>query len=358
MSMTIPYVVVKQLNNLSIEKVAERLGIHINRHNALCFMHNDHTPSLKFSVSKNLFHCFVCGKGGGPIQLAQEYKAWTFQEACVWLAGQFNVWRPDGGRCIYTKLVGRANRKNFWSTDNAVSMEFDEEVFSWLINTARLSPKSSKFLFEERHFKKEVIDKLKVRSLSYPNRLVSEALKRFGEERCLNAKIVRQCKYGVYCFFYTPCLLFPYYGQDGRLVGVQSRYLGENKKAPRFQFLSSQRTRLFNLPVLNTLKYGDSLYISEGITDCLSMLSAGMNAVAIPSATILPFEDLVMLGNYDLRMYPDQDEAGFGAFMKLRRFFINNYSTIKAEKLPEGVKDYCDYYVKSKEADGNDGIHL
>jgi hypothetical protein len=88
------------------------------------------------------------------------------------------------------------------------------------------------------------------------------------------------------------------------------------------------------------------------------MLSAGMNAVAIPSATSLPFEDLVMLENYDLRMYPDQDEAGFGAFKKLRRFFINNYSTIKAEKLPEGVKDYCDYYVKSKEADGNDGIHL
>ena len=354
--MTIPGVIVKQLNDLPIEEVAERLGIPINQHNALCFMHNDHAPSLKFSVGKNLFHCFVCGKGGGPIQLVQEYEAWTFQEACVWLAGQFNIWRPDEER--YRKSVRRAIRKKFLSTTDESAIEFDEEVFSWLIDTARLSPKANKFLFKERYFKKEVIDKLSVRSLSYPNRLVTTILKQFGEERGLKSKIVRQGKYGLYCFFCTPCLLFPYYGQDGRLVGMQSRYLGENIKVPRFQFLSSQKTRLFNLPVLNMLKRGDKLYVSEGITDCLAMLSEGMNAVAIPSATLLPREDLVMLKEFDLRMYPDQDEVGFRAFMELRRFFVNHYSTIRAEKLPEGVKDYCDYYVKSQKADGNDGIHI
>lgn len=57
-------------------------------------------------------------------------------------------------------------------------------------------------------------------------------------------------------------------------------------EAPRFQFISSQKTRLFNLPVLNTMKFGEDLYISEGITDCLALLSAGKKAVAIPSATI------------------------------------------------------------------------
>lgn len=356
MAMTIPNAIVKQLNNLPIEEVAERLGITINRHSALCFMHDDHTPSLKFSVGKNLFHCFVCGKGGGPIKLVQEFKAWKFQDACVWLAGQFNIWRPSEG--TNKKSVKRAIRKSFLATNNDSSLEFDEEVFSWLINTAKLSPEASKFLFEERHFKEEVIRKLSVGSLSYPKRFVCTMLKQFGKERCLRSKIVRQGKYGLYSFFYTPCLLFPYYCEDGRLVGMQSRYLGENIKVPRFQFLSSAKTRLFNLPILNKLKNGDKLYISEGITDCLAMLSAGMDSVAIPSATILPREDLVMLKKFDLRMYPDQDEAGFRAFKELRRFFINHYSTIRAEKLPDGVKDFCDYYVKSKESEGNNGIYL
>ncbi|WP_213065500.1 toprim domain-containing protein, partial [Acinetobacter baumannii] len=68
--------------------------------------------------------------------------------------------------------------------------------------------------------------------------------------------------------------------------------------------MSSQKTRLFNLPVLNTMSRGDRLYISEGITDCLALLSNGLKAVAIPSATILPLEDLVLLKGYDLHMYP------------------------------------------------------
>ena len=352
----IPDVIVDRLKTLPIEEVAERLGMTIERHSALCFMHNDHVPSLKFNVSRNIYCCFVCDKGGGPIRLVQDYKGWPFQASCVWLADQFNIWHP--GDKIYLKSVRRAERKRCLPTNNEVPIEFDAELLTWLIDTARLSPRACKFLFEERHFKRDVVEKLHVRSLSCPQRFVGTFVKRFGEGRCLKSKIVRQGKNGLCCSFFTPCLLFPYYEQDGRLAGIQSRYLGESKNAPRFQFLSSQKTRLFNLPLLNTLKQGDKLYISEGITDCLAMLSAGMNAVAIPSATILPFEDLVMLKKFDLHMYPDQDEAGFRAFMKLRRFFVNHYSDIRAERLPGGIKDYCDYYVKSQGGEDEDGIHI
>ena len=96
------------------------------------------------------------------------------------------------------------------------------------------------------------------------------------------------------------------------------------------------------------------MHISEGITDCLALLSDGLDAVAIPSATILPMEDLVLLKNYDLYMYPDQDEAGLKAFIALRRFFVNHYSTVKAKELPDGVKDYCDFYIKKQESYGRE----
>ena len=48
-------------------------------------------------------------------------------------------------------------------------------------------------------------------------------------------------------------------------------------------------------------------------------------------------------------MYPDNDDAGRRAFRELRRFFVNNYSTVKAEKLPDVMKDFCDYYAIQKE---------
>ena len=53
----------------------------------------------------------------------------------------------------------------------------------------------------------------------------------------------------------------------------------------------------------------------------------------IPSATILPIEDLVLLKKYELHMYPDKNELGLKGFGALRCFFINHYSIVRKEDL-------------------------
>lgn len=347
--MRIPEEIVARIMALSIESVAEKLGIHIHQHKSHCFMHDDHKPSLMFSVVKNMFFCFVCGKGGGPIQLVMEHEGCSFLEACLWLAKEFNIAIPinDG----HVKVVKKISKKVYLSKNEEAEFSFDEELLRRLMEKASLSEEAQKFLFEERHFKKEVIQNLNIKSVTDSNKVKEYLLSTFGEERCIKSGVVRRGKYGLYFYFITPSLLFPYYEKDGKLVGIQSRYLGTKKDVPRFMFLASQKTRLFNLPILNTLNRGDSLYISEGITDCLAMLSSGLKAVAIPSATIQPLEDLILLKNYDLHMYPDQDDAGQRAFTEVRSFFVKNYSWLKAEKLPAGVKDYCEYYISTQEAD-------
>ena len=350
--MTIPQEVIDRLQELNIEDVALKLGLDVRKHKAICFKHDDHDPSLSFSVSKNLYKCWVCGVGGGPIKLVQDKNGMNFQEACVWLAGQFNIWWPGYG--TDKKIAKRTMKKVSLRKNEELLRPFDEEVYAWLINNAKLSDLANKFLFEERLFKEDVIYGLNIKSVSYSEKVIDALTSRFGESRCMESGLVRRCEFGRYFYFYTPCLLFPYYEQDDRLVGVQSRYLGDNPKAPRFQFMSSQKTRLFNLPVLNAMCRGERLYISEGITDCLALLSNGLKAVAIPSATILPLEDLVLLKGYDLHMYPDQDEAGQRALTELRRFFVNHYTTLKMEKLPEGVKDYCDYYTSTNRSNGKE----
>ena len=350
--MLIPKNIIDQLQELNIETVATKLGIDVKKHKALCFMHNDHTPSITFSKTKNMYKCWVCGVGGGPIKLVQDKEGLNFQEACKWLAKEFNIILSEQN--VFKKPVKTVVRRSFLPNKEEKIGTNDIEVLNWLIETAGLSELANNFLFKQRRFKKNVIQGLNIKSVTDSKKAVAALEGCFGKERCLKSGIVRQGDHGVYFYFYTPCLLFPYYEQDGRLAGIQSRYLGENKKAPRFQFLSSQKTRLFNLPILNTLKRGDSLYITEGITDCLAMLSTGLNAVAIPSATIQPLEDLVLLKNYDLHMYPDQDKAGQRAFMEIRRFFVQHYTIVKEEPLPEGTKDYCDYYISTQEAYGKE----
>ena len=343
--MKISQIIIDRLNELPIEEVADKLGLEVKRHKTLCFKHDDHSPSITFSMSKNIYKCWVCGIGGGPIKLVQDKEGYNFQEACIWLGKKFNIGWPEENNSFFQK---RTSGKIHLNKPKEETLMFDKEVYSWLINYATLLEPAKMFLFKERHLNEEIVRKLRIGSVINSLDMVGELVKRFGEEVCLKTGLVRRNSNGMYFYFCTPCLLFPYYDQDGILIGVQSRYLGTKEKKPRFQFMSSQKTRLYNLPILKDLNRGDKLYISEGITDCLALLSDGLNAVAIPSATILPLEDLILLKNYELHMYPDRDEAGQKAFMALRRFFINHYSTVRAEILPDGVKDYSDYYIKKQ----------
>ena len=56
--------------------------------------------------------------------------------------------------------------------------------------------------------------------------------------------------------------------------------------------------------------------------------------------------DLMKLEKFHLHMYPDTDDAGLLAFRQLLSFFINLYTPLSLEELPEGVKDYSEYYMK------------
>lgn len=348
--MTIPTDVIVRLKELDIEDVASALGIEVRKHKALCFMHDDHNPSITFSRTINLYKCWACGKGGGPIQLTQDKLGLEFQDACVWLAGKFNLWYPENRE--YRRPAKKKVAKIFIPTEKKDAFLFDIELCNWLIDNAKLSEQAKSFLFKERYLKADVIQKLNIKSVSDPQKAVEALVSHFGEERCLKSGLVRKRGNTMFFFFSTPCLLFPYYEKNGELLGIQSRYLGGSRDVPRFQFMASYKTRVFNLPILNTLKYGNSLYISEGITDCLAMLSSGLNAVAIPSATILPKEDLALLKSYDLHMFPDQDEAGQKAFLDIRKFFVNLYSMVRAEQLPTDVKDYSEYYISTHVQDG------
>ena len=78
----------QKLRDLPIEGVAERLGLRVVRHKALCPFHEDHHPSLSFSTRRNTFRCFVCSASGGTIDLVMRHLNLDFRAACRWLANE------------------------------------------------------------------------------------------------------------------------------------------------------------------------------------------------------------------------------------------------------------------------------
>jgi hypothetical protein len=71
---------------VSLVRLVESSGVKLSRKGkdelaGCCPFHDDDTPSLSVSVSKNLFHCFGCGAGGGPIDWVVKREGVSFRHA-------------------------------------------------------------------------------------------------------------------------------------------------------------------------------------------------------------------------------------------------------------------------------------
>ena len=299
----------QKLRDLPIEGVAERLGMQIVRHKALCPFHDDHHASLSFSTRRNTFRCFACGAHGGTIDLVMKRQNLGFKEACRWLTP---LQLPRGGafETASQEASPRGGLEGVTSFDASRYSRFFEHPF--------LLPEARRFLFDERR---------------------------------LDERVVRWCRLtswkdrrGV------PWLQIPYYDQDCRLVGVQNRNLVKGG-LPRFRFPQGSECGIYNLPILKRLKPGDELWIAEGCSDCWALLSAGHKAIAIPSATLLSKKDKTLLSSLEasprgglegvsFHMYPDQDAPGERLFHQLQKVL----PSLVHHQLPEGCKDYGEYY--------------
>ena len=288
----------QKLRDLPIEGVAERLGLRVSMHKCLCPFHEDHHPSM--SLKKSHYRCFVCGASGGPIDLVMRYLKKDFLEATKWLANENNIildeWKPQ------TSTISHQT-------------SFDASRYERFFERPWLSPEAQKFLFDERK---------------------------------IDPRVVRWCrltswrdKHGV------SWLQVPYYNREGKLVGVQNRNLVKGA-SPRFRFPQGSECGIYNLPVLNLLKPGDELYITEGCSDCWAMLSAGHKAIAIPSATLLSQKDTKQLSiinsqlSISFHMFPDNDTPGERLFLQLQKVLPN----LVRHQLPPDCKDFSEYYLR------------
>ena len=312
----------QKLRDLPIEGVAERLGLRVRMHKALCPFHDDHHASMSFKVSKNTCRCFVCmTQSIGPIDLVMRHLNLDFKAACRWLADENNIileeWKPQ------TSAISHQT-------------SFDASRYARYFDHPFLNEPARKFLFDERR---------------------------------LDPRVVRWCRLTSWTDKQgTPWLQIPYYDRSGRLTGVQNRNLGLTPipspkgdgsltlqgevggGAPRFRFPSGSKCGIYNLPVLNMLRPGEPLFITEGSSDCWAMLSAGHKAIAIPSATLLTRQDIEMLSSLPSQpggdgggyhMFPDRDAPGERLFLQLQKVL----PTLQHHQLPPDCKDFSDYYL-------------
>ena len=278
----------QKLRDLSIVGVAERLGLRMNsRRMCLCPFHDDHHPSMSLG-RKNHYRCFVCDAHGDVIDLVM--------------------------RCLHKDFIILTE----YRPKETEPKPFDASRYERFFERPWLLPEARRFLYDERR---------------------------------IDPRVVRWCRLTSWKDKReVPWLQIPYYDREGRLVGVQNRNLNPSKSPegdlPRFRFPQGSECGIYNLPVLNLLRPGDELWITEGCSDCWAMLSAGHKAIAIPSATLLTRKDKEQLSiinsqlSIEYHMYPDRDAPGERLFMQLQQVL----PSLVHHQLPEGYKDFGEWY--------------
>ena len=292
---------IEKLRELPIEAVAERLGLHVVRHKCLCPFHDDHHPSMSLGRN-NKYRCFVCGAHGDVIELVMRHLQKSFPDACRWLMDGSGVTvNGSGVDKPHTSYIRHQT-------------SFDASRYAPFFERPFLNDEARRFLFDERRLDPRVVSWCRLTSW--------------------------HDRQGV------AWLETPYYDHEGRLVGIQNRNLVRGA-LPRFRFPSGSWCGVYNLPVLNRLRQGEDLYITEGCSDCWAMLSAGHKAIAIPSATLLTKEVRNQLETCNLQlethfhMYPDRDEPGERLFLQLKELL----PSLQHHQLPPGCKDFSEYYL-------------
>ena len=287
---------IAECHGLDIKAVALRLGLQVERGGrVLCVFHDDHRPSM--SLRGGYFRCWSCGAKGDSISLVRKVLGLDFAQAVEWLLG-------------YSSGTAKPSAKPMASEPKVEASPLVPNLsdYQYLFQNPILTSEARYFLFDQRRLKHEVI---------FAQRITSN----------------------------HDYLIIPYFGMDGTtLLNIQWRYLGADRDVPRFLFTKGCKPQIYNLPVLAHLQVDEPLYISEGISDCLAMLSCGFKAVAVPSATLLRSSSgyELLRKHRNVYMCPDNDVPGLALFAEIKGLCPSATRIY----LPKTFKDFGEMYMK------------
>jgi len=289
-------------------------------HKALCPFHDEKTPSFSVNPKGQYFHCFGCGVGGDVFRFLELYENKPFMEVLSELAGQVGISLPA------------------FTSEDRERIEEVRTIEDILTETAgfyhqNLTPEVRTYLTKERGFTEETISRFQI---GYANGGLREHLigkRKFPLDLCLKAGVLKKTREEVRDYFYRR-VIFPNLKQ-GRVVHFSGRSL--DGQEPKYLHLPGEMRYLYNEDAL----CNKTVFIAEGIPDCLSAAQAGYPTVAILGSSGFKSEYLPKFSRCEtVYLCFDGDKAGEEGALKIGELIGERARIVQ---LPQGL-DLNDYF--------------
>ena len=309
----------------------------------LCPFHSEKTPSFSVSASRQIYHCFGCGKGGGVINFVMEVENLSFPEAVEFLAKRVNMPLPeqeDNHEAKKRKRLLELNREAAKFFYGNLSKPEGKPALEYMAKR-QISPTTAKRF--GLGYAPDTWDSL----------IKAMKAKGFYEKELFEAGLVRQGKNGSHYDTFRNRLMFPVIDVKGDFIGFSGRILGDGEP----KYMNSPETAVFNksrnLFGLNLAKKSKNGYIilAEGNIDVVMMHQAGFDSAVASLGTSLTSEQARLISRYSNEVVIAYDNDGAGQKAAQRAIGLLEKLDVKVKVLSlTGAKD-PDEYIKTKGAD-------
>lgn len=309
---------------------------------ALCPFHREKTPSFHVTPSRQSYHCFGCGAGGGVLRFVMDYEHVDFPTAVRRLAQR-------AGIPIVEEAPSPDEAKRHDLRRRLLSLH--EEAAAWFHNNLLKTPEAARArdYLKSRGLGAETA---KAWQLGYAPDSWDAALDHLRSRKFTEGEIAQsglasakddQPSSPLYSRF-RDRIMFPIRNDIGETIAFSGRTLSADPKAAKY--VNSPETPLFTKgrvlygldKTKRDLVAANSAIVCEGQIDLISAHGAGVKNVIAPQGTAFTADQARTLKRYveTVVLCFDSDPAGKKAAERSVLSLLSQGLQVKVAALPDG----------------------
>ena len=316
----------------------------------LCPFHSEKTPSFNVHPTRQIYHCFGCGKGGDVFSFVMEMEKCEFPDAIRIVAEKCGIAVP--------RPKERSPEERRENQQRAVLVEMHGEAQTFFVKQIQGTQegKVARAYLEDRDIDKGTMDRfgigyapsggdflLRHLKAKYPDKLLAESgLISRGENGRMFDRFRRR-------------ITFPISNESGKIVAFGCRALGDDMP----KYLNSPETPIYSKSNVlyhldrakEALRRADFAVLVEGYVDAIAVARAGISNVVASCGTSLAEPQIKLLGRFTRRVIVnyDPDTAGQTATERSIALLLEHDFEVRVLALP-GKAD-PDKFIREQGAD-------
>jgi len=305
-----------------------------------CPFHGEKTPSFHVSVTKGIYKCFGCGKGGDSVRFIMDHEKYSYPEALKFLANKYNI-EVEEAELSPQDTEAQNAKESLYIVSQFASTFFVKQL--WETDEGKGIGLS---YFKERGFREDILKKFEVGYSPDIWEALTNSATNAGHKIELLEKTglsIKNEKGKIYDRF-RGRVMFPIHNFTGRVIGFGGRTLKTDKNVPKY--VNSPESEIYHK---SNVLYGlfhakkairdlDNCYLAEGYADVLSVHQAGVENVVASSGTSLTTEQIKLIGRFtqNITILFDGDAAGIKASLRGLDMILEEGLNVKIVSFPDG----------------------